>query len=380
MVATGNAPQRLSPLTPLKDALGHIERWVQAAAPRQAEAAAALGRVLASAVVASAEPRPSTPIALRDGWALRSEVTLDASSYTPAALVQAPTAVQVGDPLPSDADAVAPFDGVGLIGSVPNALVTVAPGEGVLVRGADVGPGETLLKAGRRLSRTDLAVLAAIGQGHVSVRQPRVRVMSARPGTDAITEAIVTTICGAVRGEGGVAIRGRPAEASEVEDVPLTENDDAVIVVGGTGMGERDCSVGALIHCGHLAFHGVGLTPGETAAFGTVSSRPILIVPGRLDAALAAWLLLGRHMLARLTARDDDDLEPTWPLALARKITSTIGLAEVIVARRDGGSAVPLASGYLSLQALAQADGWIFVPADLEGIPADAMVVMKPLP
>jgi molybdopterin molybdotransferase len=102
------------------------------------------------------------------------------------------------------------------------------------------------------------------------------------------------------------------------------------------------------------------------------------VVPGRLDAALAAWLVLGRYMLSRLCGRDGEDT--IWPVTLTRKITSTVGLAEVVVARREANRAVPLAAGYLSLQALAGADGWIFVPADLEGIAADATVAMKPLP
>jgi molybdopterin biosynthesis enzyme len=152
------------------------------------------------------------------------------------------------------------------------------------------------------------------------------------------------------------------------------------MIVGGSGAGDRDHSVETLARLGRVEFHGIGLTPGETAAFGIVDTRPVLVLPGRLDAALAVWLVLGRHMLARLAARDGDDPDPAWPVTLARKITSSVGLAEVIVVRRDGGRAVPLASGYLSLQALAQADGWILVPPDLEGVPADAMVLMKPLP
>src|SRR5262249_10145509 len=98
----------------------------------------------------------------------------------------------------------------------------------------------------------------------------------------------------------------------------------------------------------------------------------------RLDAALAAWLVVGRYMLSRLCAREGEDT--IWPVALTRKITSTVGLAEVVVARREENRAVPLAAGYLSLQGPDGADGWIFVPADLEGIPAEATVAMKPLP
>jgi molybdopterin molybdotransferase len=378
MVASPNVAQRIGRLTPLKDALALIDRSVSAVRPRDVATSAALGRILASVDVAVAEPRPAAALALRDGWAVRSQDTLDAGSYAPAVLAEVPQAVEAGDPLPEYADAVAPVDAVEFRGAIASALLPLAPGEGVLDRGADAGAGEALFPAGRLISQTDIGLLAAIGHDRVSVREPRVRIASARASGDAIIEAIVTLLCGAVERQGGIAIKSPSSNATG--DPDLSGDDDAVIIVGGTGTGDRDRSISALAHCGKVLFHGVGLVPGETTAFGIASSRPILLLPGRLDAALAAWLVLGRPMLARLAARDGDGVDPAWNLVLARKITSTVGLAEVIVARRDDGTAVPLAAGYLSLQALAQADGWIFVPADLEGIPADAIVSMRPLP
>ena len=53
---------------------------------------------------------------------------------------------------------------------------------------------------------------------------------------------------------------------------------------------------------GRLAVHGIALTPGETAALGFVGPRPVLMLPGRLDAALGVWLVVGRRILERLAA------------------------------------------------------------------------------
>jgi molybdopterin molybdotransferase len=381
MVATGKVPQRIARLTSFADALEHVYRNVSAIAPRDVETGAALGRVLAAADVV-AEPHPAAAIALRDGWAVSSEATLDAGSYAPAVLAQAPVPVQVGDPIPVGTDAVAPLDAVEFRGTVANALLTLAPGENVLACSMDAAAGAALLRAGYRISRTDLAVLAAIGLDRVSVREPRVRIAPARPGRNVIIDAILTLLVGAVEAEGGVAIRGEPTSEDEhgLDGVLTGKDADAVIIVGGSGVGARDQSVATLGRLGTLAFHGVGLAPGETAAFGMVDSCPVLVLPGRLDAALAAWLALGRYMLARLTARSADDPCPAWPAILGRKVTSSIGSAEVIVLRQEGGGVVPLGSGYLSLQALAAADGWFLIPADSEGIAAGAMVIMKSLP
>jgi molybdopterin molybdotransferase len=148
-------------------------------------------------------------------------------------------------------------------------------------------------------------------------------------------------------------------------------------VLGGTGSGGDDASIATLAKTGRVAFHGVGLVPGETAGFGAVGARPVLLVPGRIDAALAVWLVVGRPLLARLAARRDE--ETAVMARLARKVTSRLGMAELIAVRRSGDKIEPLASGYLSLSALAHADGWILVPAASEGYPAGAQVAVRPL-
>jgi molybdopterin biosynthesis enzyme len=65
---------------------------------------------------------------------------------------------------------------------------------------------------------------------------------------------------------------------------------------------------------------------------------------------------------------------------LSRKVSSSLGLAEVIPVRRSGAQVEPLASGYLSLATLATADGWILAPPDSEGYPAGTIVTVRPLP
>jgi len=381
MVAARPIAQRIARLVPLPEAIHRIDQCVTAVAPRQAAPAGAVGRALASDRIVAAEALPARALALRDGWAVRSEAILDAGSYAPAVLTEPPVAVEVGNSLPANTDAIIPLDAVEFADAKASALHPASPGEGVLPRGADIVGGEAFFHGGRRISRLDLAVLMASGHGDISIREPRVRVVPAREGVDTIIDAIGALLCGAIEAEGGVAIKDASSSSASVVEMALRDADaDAVMIVGGSGAGDRDHSVETLARLGRVEFHGVGLTPGETAAFGMADKRPVLVLPGRLDSALAVWLVLGRHMLARLAARDGDGPDPAWSLTLARKITSTVGLAEVIVGRRDGGRAVPLASGYLSLQALAQADGWIFVPPDLEGVPADAMVLMKPLP
>ena len=129
---------------------------------------------------------------------------------------------------------------------------------------------------------------------------------------------------------------------------------------------------------GEVVAHGVALLPGETTAFGMVGSRPVLALPGRLDAALAAWHILGTVMLARLAGSREPPYMRT--MKLTQKLSSTVGLAELVPVRCEGLLVTPLASGYLPFSALAQANGWIFIKPESEGYPSGAEVVVRPWP
>ena len=354
---------------PLNDVLSRIDSRAAPVAPREIDVRAALGRTLAADVVASVQPEAA--LALRDGWAVPADATADAGSYAPAPLPSA-VRVDVGEALPPSADAVAPLDAVMGHGERAEALAPVVAGDGVLPAGADAG-SEPLRRTGERLRRTDAAALLGAGIKRVTIREPRVRVVRAG-AAGAVIDAAVALIAGAIEAEGGVARH----EAGSLEAALHDENVDAVIAIGGTGMGRNDTSVTTLARSGEVDCHGVGLMPGETAAFGRVGARPVLLLPGRLDAALAGWLVLGRRLLARLSGRAED--EPAIPVALARKVASTVGFAEVVPVRRRADAVEPLASGYLPLSAIARADGWILIPPESEGHPAGATVALRPWP
>jgi molybdopterin biosynthesis enzyme len=255
--------------------------------------------------------------------------------------------------------------------------MAVAPGEGVLPRGGDAGP-DAILPAGRRLGRLQLALLASAGITAVRVRVPHLRLARARPPGDPMIDAALACIAEAIRSAGGVGVSAERGE--DVEQALHDPEADAVVVVGGTGSGRHDATVRMLASTGTLIVHGVGLVPGETSAFGKVGRRPVLALPGRLDAAAAAWHMLGRAMLRRLT----ESREPSrWPTAkLTHKVTSSVGLAELVPVRLAGEAAhpIPIASGYVPLAALALADGWVLVRAESEGYPAGSEVVIRPWP
>ncbi len=376
MVAYPEAEQRIARLIPLADALSTIERLVSPVEPRDADLDAALGRTLAADAV-SPRAQPAVVLALRDGWAVKSDETTDAGSYAPAPLSGLPLRVELGQPLPPGADAVAPVEALAVRGKTAEALAPVAPGEGLLPAGADAEAGKPLRRAGERLRAIDRAVLSAAGISRVAIREPRIRLVQARAG--GVIAAGYGWLANAIAAEGGVAIVDQKGEVApnHLEAALHHEGSDAVVVLGGTGNGSSDTSVLMLGKVGRVEFHGVGLIPGETAAFGFAGARPVLLLPGRLDAALAAWLVIGQRWLAKLAARREEEV-PVMA-ELTRKVTSTLGMAEVVPVRLNGNTAEPLASGYLCFSALARANGWILVPAESEGYPAGTRVAVRPL-
>src|SRR5262245_62275659 len=133
----------------------------------------ALGRTLAADVTIT-HAQPSAALALRDGFAVRADATLDASAYGPVLIEGA--MVDVGDPLPAGTDTVAPPEAVELRGGSAHAVAALAPGDGVLPDGADMAEGADR-PAGTPLRGRDLADLAILGRDLVRVRVLRLSVV-----------------------------------------------------------------------------------------------------------------------------------------------------------------------------------------------------------
>jgi molybdopterin biosynthesis enzyme len=362
--------QRITRLTPLRSILKLIEAKVGAIAPRRCAPAAALGATLAEDVAAPMLPRQ--PLALRDGYAVEAAATTDASSYAPIPLATVPPRVDTGEALPAGTDAVAPFDAVGLRGGRAEAIAAVAAGEGVLTTGADAMPDAPLRRAGERLRGLDTVIMSAVGTADLAVRQPRLHIVSGTQAKSPLTDTARAILLRLVTADGGIVLD----EAVSLEAALADEKAEAVIGIGGTGSGRHDSSVATLAERGRVEAHGIAISPGDTAAFGWAGARPVLLIPGRLDATLAVWLLIGRPLLAKLAGSKAKARPAALPLK--RKAASAIGMTELIPVRCAGGMAEPLASGYLSMTALTQSDGFIVVPADSEGFAAGTEVAVTP--
>lgn len=362
--------QRVSRLAPLDAIFRKIDALAVPVKPEPARLAAALGRVLA-ADIAAPHALPAAAAALHDGLAVRAEVVADAGSYAPVALVPKPVWVEAGDAMPADTDAVLPEDVVTANGE---ALAAATPGDGVLAAAGDMAAGAVLARAGERLRPLDLAILQAAGIKTLAVRVPKIRVVAGNAVAGA-ADTVAPLIARLVEASGGIARH----DAKPLADALADTTADAVIVVGGSGAGHNDRSVTTLATAGRVDIHGMAIRPGASAALGAVDARPVLIVPGRLDAALAVFAIAGLRMIAKLAGRGR--YIATVPVTLTRKVASPVGVAEFVALERIAKDiAAPHAAAPIPLAALARADGWLLVRAESEGYPEGAPVEMRLFP
>ncbi len=346
-------------MTAIADVLARVAAMTAPVEPFSIPVEDSPGCILASDVAAPAKV-PATPVALWDGWAVRADAIADAGPYAPVLLPAPPAWVDAGKAMPGATDAVLPPDAV--TGAEVHASATA--GDGVLAVGADMAEGQVLRRAGHRLIASDAAVLQAAGYKEIAIREPLVRVVNFG---ERYVETAISRACG---------LRGAAVMVFDSLEKALV-NSDIIISIGGTGAGRNDTAVEELARLGQVDVHGFGISPGDTAALGTAAGIPVLLLPARLDAALAVFLIVGD---ALLRARTGATISPGMPVKLARKIVSTVGLMEVVPVRRVDDGVEPLASGHWPLETLTRADGWVTVPAESEGFAPGATLDMRPFP
>ena len=357
--------QAIKRLTPFSQALLVLDS-VRPVAERKIPVAGSVGYVLAADVEAPAA-LPKRAQSLHDGFALSAETTLDASTFAPVLLTE-PLSVLNGTTMPGGTDAVVALNAVQFRGGFAEIVTPLAQGDGVLAAGGECVAGMVLRSAGYQVRASDAAVFLLAGLERVRVRAPRVLVGYARESENLRIAADILAK--------ELEAQNIKANIMLLADALRDGSMDAVLGVGGTGGGANDVSLLELAKTGHVAFHGVGLTPGETTGFGFIQERPVLLLPGSLDALLAVWCVLGKRFLARLSGSNEIAMATT--AVLTRKVPSTVGMAEFVPVRVNAGKAEPLAAGHLPLSALSDANAWMLIPPGCEGYQADTLVEVQP--
>jgi molybdopterin molybdotransferase len=371
------APQRFAERLPFVDACAWVDARADRSCAERIYLRESFGRILAESLLFPVD-RPDRDQSLIDGYAVLAESTFGASSYTPLLLTLVPRSAPLvaglasvchaGETLPSGADAVLSREAGDAVGAVLEVCDAVARGAGVGRRGRVALRGDVALTAGCRLAAPQIALAASLGVAELSVRRrPHVAVVLAGAKPPA-TEALGAALAALVTRDSGIP-RLIHCEGNIPGALANALPADVVLLVGRSGWGEDDDALRSISAAGgRIVHHGVAMTPGGSSGLGWLGAAPLLLLPGDPISALIGYELLAGRLLRRLAGGVASWPYPMRRLTLARKIVSSIGISEFVPVICNGCEIVPMALPLADgLAALARADGFLVVPAGLEG-------------
>jgi molybdopterin molybdotransferase len=316
-------------LMSLDDALALIrERLEPVTATETIPLIEADGRVLAQDLVAPVALPPFANSAV-DGYAVRHRDLAQAADTTlpvrgriaAGAEAEASSGESIairiftGAPMPDGFDTVFMQEDVVVEGENVVLPPGLKPGANARPAGEDIDRGEMALFAGHRLTPRDLALLGALGQAQVSVREPlRVAVFSTgdelvAPGEsldpaklyDANRFMLMALLA---RLSCRVTDLGILPDRRETVTEALREAaraHDLIITSGGVSTGEEDHVKAAVEAGGSLTFWRIAIKPGRPVALGLVAGTPFIGLPGNPAAVYVTFVNVARAIVARLS-------------------------------------------------------------------------------
>jgi len=374
----------------------------------------ARGCVLAEDVVAP-WPLPPFDTASIDGYAVKAADLLAASDGIPAVLpvvddvpagyrasveLLPGTAIRImaGAPMPEGAEAVVPFAWTD--SGMPEVRIVraIALGTNVRSRGADVPLHEVVARAGSILGPREIALLASVGLGSVSVHpQPRVVVLSTgnelvEPGggllPGLVPDSNGVTIAAAVQEAGAIAYRVGPIPddpaplMSTIEDQLVRA--DLIVTTGGVSATAYDTVKEVLSRLGTVEFTTVAMQPGMPQGHGVLGpdQTPIFVLPGNPVSAYVSFEIFVRPVIRRMLGHQRIH-RPVVRAVLSEALPSPAGkrqFARGVLSIEDGRYVVSPAAGRGShvLGALANSNALVVVPEGVtEVLPGAAVAVIR---
>ena len=118
---------------------------------------------------------------------------------------------------------------------------------------------------------------------------------------------------------------------------------------------------------GKVLFHGVQIKPGKPTLFGIIQSKPIFGMPGFPTSCLSnahIFLVPAIRKMARLPS----DQERIVKAKMGKRIVSSSGRKQFLTVRVEDGVAYPVFKHSGAITSMAQADGYIMLPVNLDVI------------
>lgn len=381
----------------LELALREAGRWEPLPGER-VPLAEALGRITADPVWARLSS-PHYHAAAMDGYAVRAADTHAATETRPVrlALHTHAIAVNTGDPLPADMNAVIMIEQVAEGDAHIEVRASVAPWQHVRLMGEDMVATELILPANHRLRPVDLGAIAGSGHAAVSVRRrPRVTIIptgSELVMLDPTGQADPQPAPGQIIEYNSVVLRAQVIEAGGSAEIAASVSDDPdrlrramesaisvdgnppdlLLVLSGSSAGSRDYAAHAIAALGRVLVHGIAVRPGHPVILGLIGGVAVIGVPGYpVSAALTGELFVQPLLSHWLGLSVDDQQRPHLTATLTRKLLSPAGDDDFVrVTLAQVGErllATPLSRGAGVITSMVRADGLARIPRFSEGV------------
>jgi molybdopterin molybdotransferase len=298
--------------------------------------------------------------------------------------------VATGAPLPPGADAVVMVEETqSADGNVVDVFTPVQPNQNIGRQGADIGRGQTVLRAGAFLNPSRAGALAALGLTHIEVyAKPRVAILSTgdeivEPGSPLgpgqIYDINRVTLSSVVADHGGIPVPHRTA-VDRIEQLAISVDnclaEDLLVFSGGSSVGRRDLIIDVIQSKGEVLFHGIAVKPGKPTAFGRIGSKLVFGMPGYPTSCLSnAYILLAPAL--RRIARLPPQTIRSLTLPLGARISSVADRHQFYSVRVSDGQAMPAFKASGDITSMSQADGYIEVPIGVGAVEAGEMVEVK---
>ncbi len=376
-----------------------------------------LGRVLAEDVAANRN-HPPYDVSAMDGYALRFADIAEATADTPVRLnvvddIRAGQMPQVkvlsgraarimtGAPTPAGADTVIRVEDTEADGD--DVLILVPPKQGANIRplGENLRDGEVVLKQGTEISPGVLAILAMVKQKQVSVfARPTVAILSTGDELEGIDDPIdenkipdanshalyaqcralgITPTLLGIAHDNPIELRAKLAQGLEY---------DVLLASGGVSVGHHDFVRPTLDALGiTMHFWRVAMRPGHPLAFGTSKGGPsengtaVFGLPGNPVSSMVCFEQFVGPALRAMSGYKNL-FRRTITARLAHDLKDRAGRAHFVraILQRDGDGYIASSTGTQGsgvLMSMAQAEGFIIVPAECESMQAGDKVVVQ---
>lgn len=368
------------------------------------------GRILAQDVV-SGENIPGFYRSSVDGYAVCSRDTAGATESIPVFLeiieevaIGRPakktvksgqcTYVPTGGMIPEGADAMVMVEYCELFDETEVAVCQSVPfGKFVVTPGEDVKAGQVLLKKGTVIGPAQTGALAAAGVTAVPVFIPwKVSILSTgdelvspelTPGPGQVRD-VNTWALNTFAKQAGMEVVKKQVLADEeaLLEAAVRESmkvSDLVLTSGGSSQGKKDMTNDILdrVSDGGVFTHGLALKPGKPTILGFDKGTETLLVglPGHPVAALTVFELL----LVWLWKRKTGQSESVMTMArMKTNLASAPGKTTCLLVKltwEDGGyTAEPVLGTSGLISTMAEADGYVLVDMNQEGLRAGDLV------